>query len=881
MKKQIFLFIVSVLMLVASVAAVQALDVVITPSSPDASDSLTAYVNGYEDTTFDFYWMKDGATYKTSTGTSSTLSASYTNPEDEWTVSVWVPESAWYDSYEVGDESVTIAGEAPSTSDGNVVIEPSDPCGDDDLTASVEGYEDTTFDFYWMKNGATYKTSTGTSSRLSDSYTESGDVWTVVVWVPESAWYDSFEYGSDSVEIQDCTDGGDDDTPPTYDGGNLVIEPTEPCDEDNLRAYVDGYESTTFDYYWTMGGSTYYTSTGPSSTLDDSYTEIGDLWTVTAWVPASASYDSFEYDSASVEILDCSETSDNTAPYAADIHFTVTEGDMVDVDLVQYSSVWDYLGAGIAAMVSETQDVPAYDADGDVLAIIFGLPLNLGSGQWQTEVGDAGFYQVQALVGDGTDYEEVLIEITVEEAPVIVVDTEAPVATDIHFSVTEGDLADVSVVYTNNYGTFLLAQSANSLYEETTIYVYDADSAESELTYTFSSPLNANGDWQTVLGDEGSYTADFTVTDAEGNSGSATIDITVEAEGEEPCTDSDNDGICDEDECTDANNDGICDEDECTDSDNDGICDVDECTDANNNGICDVDECTDSDNDGICDEDENASPVLDDISDVTVEEGDTVSVCASAYDAEGDVLTYGYSNIPGGSYDASTGCWIWDTTYSDAGQYTDIVVSVTDGHSTDSTSFTVKVDDICADTNANDVCDEDELSTGDYEGDLLVVQEAKVLNAHTLYSAYDVSGMDLETSGVFYIEDDTLYSTGSDDTVKVLLTLTNDNSFDTREINVHFILNGEEYTSSFEDLDRSEEGSQIYAVAIPEGLETGNYPLVVQVESDDISYETAFNLHVVSLGDYVTSAEADEEDVSQDEPLGFWDKIGAFFSSLF
>ncbi|MSR86263.1 hypothetical protein EXS74_02615 [Candidatus Woesearchaeota archaeon] len=634
MKKQIFLFIVSVLMLVASVAAVQALDVVITPSSPDADDSLTAYVSGYEETTFDFYWMKDGATYKTSTGESSTLSASYTSPEDEWTVSVWVPESAWYDSYEVGDESVTIAGEAPSTSDGNVVIEPSDPCGDDDLTASVEGYEDTTFDFYWMKDGATYKTSTGTSSRLSDSYTDEGDVWTVVVWVPESAWYDSFEYGSESVEIQDC-----------------------------------------------------------------------------------------------------SEVDTNTAPYAADIHFTVTEGDMVDVDLVQYSSVWDYLRAGISAMVSETQDVPTYDSDGDVLAIAFGLPLNFVSGQWQTEVGDAGFYEVQALVGDGSDYEEVLIEITVEEAPVVVVDTEAPLATDIHFSVTEGDLADVSVVYTNNYGTYLLAQSANSVYESTTLYVYDADSAESALTYTFGSPLDANGDWQTVLGDEGSYTADFTVTDAEGNTGSATIDITVDAEGEEPCTDSDNDGICDEDECTDSDADGI--------------------------------------------------------------------------------------------------------------------------------------------------CDEDELSTGDYEGDLLVVQEVRVLNAHTLYSAYDVSGMDLETSGVFYIEDDTLYSTGSDDTVKVLLTLTNDNSFDTREITVSFIFNGEEYTSAFEDLDRSEEGSQIYAVAIPEGLETGNYPLLVQVESDDISYETAFNVHVVSLGDYVTSAETDEEDVSQEESLGFWDKIGAFFSSLF
>ena len=165
------------------------------------------------------------------------------------------------------------------------------------------------------------------------------------------------------------------------------------------------------------------------------------------------------------------------------------------------------------------------------------------------------------------------------------------------------------------------------------------------------------------------------------------------------------------------------------------------------------------------------------------------------------------------------------------------------------------------------------------EGDLLLVQEALVLNADSLYSAYDVSDMDLETTGVFYVESDTLYSTGSDDVIKVLLTLTNDNSFDTREIMVSFVFNGEEYTSAFEDLYRSEQGSQIYTVAIPEGLETGGYSFLVQVNSDDISYETAFNLHVVSLGDYIASGQTTEEPVQEES--SFWENIRAFFSSLF
>lgn len=69
------------------------------------------------------------------------------------------------------------------------------------------------------------------------------------------------------------------------------------------------------------------------------------------------------------------------------------------------------------------------------------------------------------------------------------------------------------------------------------------------------------------------------------------------------CIDTDNDGICDEDECVDSDDDGVCDEDECTDIDNDGICDaVDDCIDTNNNGSCDPEQCLDIDNDDICDD---------------------------------------------------------------------------------------------------------------------------------------------------------------------------------------------------------------------------------------------------------------------------------------
>jgi len=791
--KKAFLFFVSLLMLLGSAVAVEALDVVISPSSPDTDDPLRAYVNGYESTTFDFYWMKDGATYKTSTGTSSTLSASYTDAGETWTVSVWVPESSYYDSYEVGEESVTIVGEAPSTRDGRVVIEPSDACTDDDLVAYVDGYESTTFDFTWMKDGATYYTSTGRSSTLADSYTDAGDVWTVVVWVPESSWYDSFEYGSDSVEIQDCAEGD----VPSYPDGQVVIEPSDACDEDDLQAYVEGYESDVFDFYWSMGGVTYYTNTGTFSILDASYTDVGDVWIVSAWVPESSWYDSFEVDSASITIQNCAEDSTNRAPRAADIYFTVEEGDFVDVDLRQYSSFVTYMLYATFAQSREMRDVPAYDADGNNMLLITYDNVLDANGQWQTDIGDAGVYLIQGTVSDGLASTDVEIEITVEGAGVV--DTEAPLVTDIHFTVEEGDLALVEVVYTDNYASYLLAQTMSDLYERTTLYVYDADSVESDLTYTFAAPFDANGQWQTAAEDTGVYISSLTVEDLEENSGLGLITITVIEAGIE--------------------------------------------------------------------EEENTAPELEPLADIEIDEGEGVSVTAVATDADGDALSYSFNGIPSGSVSGST--WAWTTSFVDAGQYT-ITVTASDGQASDSETFTLKV---------NDIDQEEDVYRSNYEGDLLEVSEVRVLNAESLYSVYNVSGMDVETSGAFFVQDGFLYTSARDNTLAVYVEMHNRNSFDADEIYMTFILDGKEYDASFPDLDRSEEEGRVYRISLPKGLETGKYPLQVFVQSDDISYETAFNLDVVSAGDFITEEEGSFlGDVSVSS---FWDSVEEFFSSLF
>ncbi|MDP3728457.1 MAG: hypothetical protein Q8R18_03295 [bacterium] len=87
-------------------------------------------------------------------------------------------------------------------SGGYVVLYPSNPSMEDDLHCFVEDYENTAFDFYWMKDGATYKTSTGTSSLLENVSFHSGDYVECSAWVPESSQYDSFEIGTSGVYIQ-------------------------------------------------------------------------------------------------------------------------------------------------------------------------------------------------------------------------------------------------------------------------------------------------------------------------------------------------------------------------------------------------------------------------------------------------------------------------------------------------------------------------------------------------------------------------------------------------------------------------------------------------------------------------------------------------------
>jgi hypothetical protein len=81
----------------------------------------------------------------------------------------------------------------------------------------------------------------------------------------------------------------------------------------------------------------------------------------------------------------------------------------------------------------------------------------------------------------------------------------------------------------------------------------------------------------------------------------------------------------------------------------------------------------------------NRAPVLDPISDITANEGDTITLNPTATDPDGDTLTYSYSG------------WMSSASYTtdnnDAGSHT-VTVTVSDGSLIDSQDVMINVIDV-------------------------------------------------------------------------------------------------------------------------------------------------------------------------------------------
>jgi VCBS repeat-containing protein/YD repeat-containing protein len=88
----------------------------------------------------------------------------------------------------------------------------------------------------------------------------------------------------------------------------------------------------------------------------------------------------------------------------------------------------------------------------------------------------------------------------------------------------------------------------------------------------------------------------------------------------------------------------------------------------------------------------NAAPLLLPVGDQSVAEGATLIVDLAASDADGDALSYSATNLPpGAQLDAATGRLSWNTNYFNAGVYSGITVTASDGAASSSDTFDITV----------------------------------------------------------------------------------------------------------------------------------------------------------------------------------------------
>ncbi len=88
----------------------------------------------------------------------------------------------------------------------------------------------------------------------------------------------------------------------------------------------------------------------------------------------------------------------------------------------------------------------------------------------------------------------------------------------------------------------------------------------------------------------------------------------------------------------------------------------------------------------------NTSPVLDPVGNRTVNEGEALQISLSAFDADGDPLTYGVENLPPGArFDVADGIFTWTPSIVQAGNYPGIRFTASDGTAESSGTIAITV----------------------------------------------------------------------------------------------------------------------------------------------------------------------------------------------
>ena len=315
--------------------------------------------------------------------------------------------------------------------------------------------------------------------------------------------------------------------------------------------------------------------------------------------------------------------------------------------------------------------------------------------------------EVTGEVVEEIDIEDIFGEVVEEEA-VIVEETEIDIK-DIFGEVVEVP-EEVIIIETEEVVEEEIPEDATVIIVDETELVSLVPKAEDPdedvLTFTFTSPLNDNGEWQTTYGDAGEYTVTVTASDGSLTSSKEVL-VIINRKEEAPTLNSfkpqetiveidETDTLSFDVTASDLNNDELT-----------YIWKLDGVTIGNENSIEYQTTYEDSGShtvkvsvtDGIFETEKiwsvtvnnvNRKPVLSGVNDIEVRETDTIVVQLEAIDLDGDELIFG---IDDERFVQDENVFTWETTYDDSGEYL-VTATVSDGVDTISQEITITIENV-------------------------------------------------------------------------------------------------------------------------------------------------------------------------------------------
>lgn len=219
------------------------------------------------------------------------------------------------------------------SSAATVVINPATPNNGEDITCSVLGNAGD-FDFYWYKNGQEFRVDYGISSTILSSNTNPGDTWKCAVYTPMGN-----KVGEAEVKF------------PSYPAGSVIINPSQPEDDDSLTCSAPTITGT-LDFTWYQNGVQFKTESGTESTVSASDTSAGDNWRCSASIASERIGDA-------VAIIDSdSNASVSISPEEAYTNDDLTASVSSSGD---YNYIWEKNDENLKTETGATSEIDASD----------------------------------------------------------------------------------------------------------------------------------------------------------------------------------------------------------------------------------------------------------------------------------------------------------------------------------------------------------------------------------------------------------------------------------------------------------------------------------------------------------------------------------------